>query len=360
MNSKTISFLSPSLVALCLLAGGCFDSSGDPMGSDETGDAGDESGDTGGDDDLPTPGDDDSSGGDPDPDPDPDDTGSTGDEGDSTPPTIVSVAPADMSMGVDATTDIVITFSEPMDQSSAQAAYQSADIPAGDVTFSWNAAGDELTIDPNDDLEYAAGTDLETVVANVYAYSLTTTASDLAGNNLEATTEVEFSTAREISMTLALDPALTGDIDGGGGINMGNSRAGDFHTNLQVRALMSFDVGQLPADSLGVVRATLRGFQFVLGGQNPYGLGELQLGQVTYTELEAGTFNIAADADLGVIATASGDEIAVDVADAVRSAIEGGGHAQFRMSFPLATDGDNSPDVLSLLSPGLDVSVLVE
>ena len=100
------------------------------------------------------------------------------------PPTVVSVSPADGSIGVTADAKIIVTFSKPMDQAATQAAYQSADLPSTGVTFDWNAAATEMTVKPNAPLIYATGSDPNAVVAKAYAFRLTSTAKDKTGNAL--------------------------------------------------------------------------------------------------------------------------------------------------------------------------------
>ena len=53
-----------------------------------------------------------------------------------------------------------MTFSKAMDQTSVANAWTSADLPAAQVTFSWNTAGDTLTVTPNQPLPVAMGTGL--------------------------------------------------------------------------------------------------------------------------------------------------------------------------------------------------------
>jgi uncharacterized protein YceK len=54
---------------------------------------------------------------------------------DTTSPTVVSISPPNGAKGVKDDENIIITFSEKMDKAATQAAYQSADLPASEVTF---------------------------------------------------------------------------------------------------------------------------------------------------------------------------------------------------------------------------------
>src|SRR5690606_11161156 len=63
-----------------------------------------------------------------------DDTNPDVDPDDTTAPAIASTEPATGATGVRENEKIHVTFSEPMDQASVEAAYSSADLPADQVT----------------------------------------------------------------------------------------------------------------------------------------------------------------------------------------------------------------------------------
>ena len=86
---------------------------------------------------------------------------SVGAGADTTPPTIISIEPPDGATGVEFEENIVITFSEKMDQVATQNAFQS-DI-SSELTFNWNAEGTVLTIDPAGGFVYAKGADVNTL-----------------------------------------------------------------------------------------------------------------------------------------------------------------------------------------------------
>ncbi len=93
---------------------------------------------------------------------------------DETPPTIQSVAPTDGATGVDPSSNVVVTFAEPMDRQATDAAFALAQggspVSGG---FSWNGAGTELTFDPSAPL-----------TSGSYQASVSTAATDAAGNAL--------------------------------------------------------------------------------------------------------------------------------------------------------------------------------
>jgi hypothetical protein len=75
------------------------------------------------------------------------------------PPTIVSVAPLDGSVGVASDTSIVVRFSESMDTARVRDAFYSDDIDASNATYQWSDSGRVLTIVLSEPLQYAAGLD---------------------------------------------------------------------------------------------------------------------------------------------------------------------------------------------------------
>ncbi|GAI13774.1 unnamed protein product, partial [marine sediment metagenome] len=88
---------------------------------------------------------------------------------DTTPPTVTAKSPTGSDVAV--ASSITITFSEAMNQTSAQSAFSTS--PSVSGSFSWD--GNTLTFDPSDNLSY--GTEYTVTVAG--------TAEDLAGNGLD-------------------------------------------------------------------------------------------------------------------------------------------------------------------------------
>jgi hypothetical protein len=132
---------------------------------------------------------------------------------DTTPPTVLSVSPADGASGVQNNAKLIVTFSEPMDQASADAAYQSADLAPANVSFDWNGAGTILTITPKTALAYQTGTanadGSAAFAAKKYGYGFGSAASDLAGNPL-ANATFSFNTLRQVSHDIPAEAARSG------------------------------------------------------------------------------------------------------------------------------------------------------
>ncbi len=98
---------------------------------------------------------------------------------DTTPPTIISTTPATNETDVNVTSDIVVLFSEPMNQTSVETAFHI--YPNVNGTFSWNGVGDEMTFSPSEPMmEYRQ-----------YLVHIDLSAKDLAGNCLDASQGAE-------------------------------------------------------------------------------------------------------------------------------------------------------------------------
>jgi hypothetical protein len=145
---------------------------------------------------------------------------------DTTAPTVVSVDPPDGATGIRNDANLVISFSERMDRTATEAAYQSAGLPTSAVAFSWNTDSTVMTVNPNAPLEYAEG-DTPTTAARQYAFRLSSEAKDASGNALAAFSS-SFSTLKVISSALYAEADQTGYIEDVGGDLLGISSQADF------------------------------------------------------------------------------------------------------------------------------------
>ncbi len=159
---------------------------------------------------------------------------------DTTAPTIVSVSPSSGAAGVAKDANIVVTFSEAMNQASAQAAFQSADLGASTIT--WNAGGTVMTVNPNADLTYTAS-------GKAYSFQVTTTATDLAGNPLSNPSSVTFTTFKQLTANLPIKATTVGEISNTFGVNSvaADILVGDQNNNTSRRGFVGFDISSLPA-----------------------------------------------------------------------------------------------------------------
>lgn len=289
---------------------------------------------------------------------DDDDDGSS----DTTAPTIVSTSPTNGATGQYANVTVSITFSEPMNQASVENTLDATDL--GNVLYMWNAAGDTLTIQPTNLLEYAEGigADPAPVTASTYSVVLGNAAQDLAGNGLGTGTMITFSTLKSMTHVFDLDDVMTrslsadaslfGDVDA-------DLALGDKDDDDGVRALFTFDITMLPTSAVEVASATFATRQ--LPGNEiglPYGDGNMDAGlgaavvvdHVSYTALDNTAFNASqtAHASLGAFCVDSQVVIELDVTDAIENDRENrlarGDVSQFLLRFPLDNDGDGEFD----------------
>jgi hypothetical protein len=277
------------------------------------------------------------------------DTGGETSGPDTTPPTVVSISPADHAVGVTSDAKIVITFSERMDQSATQAAYQSPDIPAASSVLTWNAAGTEFTVAPNAPLAYAIGMDPSMISAKVFSILITTTAADVAGNHLAADFRASFSTRRRVQgASQPLVAALSGTCAFFTVFDCASFfYLGDTPSNVSTRCLLTFDISGLPNNVRDIEAATLQ-LDLVRVKGAPLSLGAVGVDQVTFADRQTGygatprrtlgTFPVDVDSGQKVFSLVDG--VTDDYAN--RSAT--GGQTQYRLSTAIPTNGDGIQD----------------
>lgn len=283
---------------------------------------------------------------------------------DQIPPLIVSISPDDGATGVTATTPIMITFSEPMDQTATQTAYQSTSLPASGVSFGWDATGTSLTITPNTPLEYAKGTTLGTP-RKTYVFTLTAAAKDKAGNWLVPVTS-GFTTLLEITASLPSQYELDGIVTSNSLVYPSAIIVGDNDAKLGYRGFLTFDLTAVPSSLLAsnLTKATIKLYKTRIFG-DPYTYlvipcngvnqcdqyGTVGLDHVDYgISLENTDFATPSLGNLGVI-----DSLDIpirsftqaDVLSAVRDDLKKRqNRSQYRLSFPVLTDGGAVTDAV--------------
>ena len=283
---------------------------------------------------------------------------------DTTAPTIVSVTPANLGTGVLAAANIVVTFSEPMNKLLTQSAYQSGTvrIKPTEVQFSFNTEGTVLTINPNIDLNIASGADPALVVARAFAFQITNTAVDLAGNPL-TTSAFSFTTQRRITQNLPGLATLSGSVLTNGAVNAcssGRPCAGDSATvaNAQYKGFIGFDTSGLPAGIQTFEVANLNMNQVGVFG-NPYGTlgGTLLLDHVNFATLDlANAFNATSLRALGTLssdATLGFKTLTVipAIQDDYANRIARGNRTQYRIVFPTAASFNSIFDAALFETP---------
>lgn len=275
-------------------------------------------------------------------------------------PTVLDTVPADGDHGVLQDATVTIHFSTAMDKAATQAAYQSASLPAGDVTFAWNDTSDTLTITPNAPLVYAQGDDPLQLDAQAYAYTITTAAKSEAGTAMADDLSVSFTTLRHLQQVLSREVAASGNVDAAGAV--GSSFFGDRSNDEPVRYAVSFDLTELAPDVANVVTADFRATWTMQSGNPWAGLGGgVVFQQVAYdsldeafdapvTGLAGGLFGGVGDVD---VARDASEQLGIALADPDTYHDE----LQLRLRWVLDTDNDGSYDSVSIVAGDLELAV---
>ncbi len=291
-------------------------------------------------------------------------------------PTVIAVSPEDGATSVSNDTSIVITFSEPMNPGLTEQAYQSEGIPSNQVSFSWNEDNTELTVTPNQPLEYDSGSDPALVEARRFSFFLSSSAEDLDGNPLAGPQEFSFSLLRQIEMRFfaVQDRNLTGSYRSnntyGSGdcarnaINMcvGDQRIGG--DNEQYKGFITFDLTSLPVGDMTRLSSARLNLQITGTSGNPFGgLGGLFLEHADFDLINEDAFEAQPRANMGMIASAGnlGTVLSVNVLPAVEVDANERLVSQYRFSFEDETDNDFNADAIisAWNTQTLDVSFLV-
>jgi hypothetical protein len=199
----------------------------------------------------------------------------TGPAPDTTPPTLLSVSPVHGAIGVAQNATITVTFSEPMDKASAQTAFAITSPPGFNTgVFDWNAAGTEMTFNPDTDFPY--GTNVE--------WRVSTAAKDLSANTLESNVIGTFRAIRVNTVALDFDPLTSGSASSPdywrNHVIYNLEHVGDWEDNRQVRLLIGFKLDALPEDLTRITSCRLKWYVTSRRG-NPFGdLGRVVLERV--------------------------------------------------------------------------------
>jgi Bacterial Ig-like domain len=176
-------------------------------------------------------------------------------------PTIVSIEPANGAVGVKKDTNIVVTFSQPMNTLETEAAYYSKneELDGANVRFSWNTDNTELTIDPNNDLQYNSGTHPDEVIERQYGFGFTEKTVDADGNFLP-NIDFSFGTLKIISANIRFYISIEMDTTDRYPRKLFELKLGDDAANLGVRAFAFFNILDLPETLVpeDILGATLR------------------------------------------------------------------------------------------------------
>lgn len=272
------------------------------------------------------------------------------DVGDDDAPVVVEVAPADGAGGVMPDAEITVVFSRAMDQTSVEAAWSSEALPAADVTFAWNPAGEVLMVTPDDPLPVAEGSgeNPDAVDPIAIAFTIAGGARAADGVALGEPLEVEFHTVRRLELEVPYHAPLSDSRYSNASANVGVETlfAGDDVDDQQIKMVVSFALPELPADAV-VEGAVFQAFHRGIFGEDAYqGLGDLRLAHVRFNTLGT-SFATAALGGQTVLSD--------DPAEGARSApvtravaddyADDRAYAQFRGEFPAATDNDGAGEI---------------
>jgi serine protease AprX len=173
---------------------------------------------------------------------------------DTTPPTVASTSPADGAVAVSATTAITTTFSEAMDQASAQSVFslvRSSDGVGVSGTFSWS--GNAMTFRPSAAL----------TAATQYTAKVAVGARDVAGNELAADRIWSFTVARSFVAHAASTTIQTGTYRSGSVANLASDTDGLYYavnsTSTSTRTTSWYGTFTGIDPSLSNLRAIYRG-----------------------------------------------------------------------------------------------------
>jgi hypothetical protein len=216
--------------------------------------------------------------------------------GDTTPPTITRVSPVSGATGVSSDALITITFSEAMDENSVRSAVSVSGFLSANLSFSWNGAGTVLTITPAGGLLYNSGSNPSLTTARSYTVTLSTSATDVAGNRLANAYTSSFTTLRQISQPAAANTVAYYfdygvSMDGTVTICANNSTTFQIGYDLgpaiagYTYGIAEFDL-VLPSDMAGVTGATLTVQQTSPNGAF-YTSASVQLNELTYKAITA-------------------------------------------------------------------------
>jgi len=285
------------------------------------------------------------------------------DPGDVTSPKVVSTTPTADATGVGAGAKIEITFSEPMDRGTIEAAYASPELPLDKISMAWNADGTVLTISPDQPLIYAegTGTDPSAVTPLDYTISIGADAADLAGNPIDAPLALTFMTKRRMFTTFAIEPSLSRTTLGGSALGeQTDVMVGDASlSNLTYRGYVSFDLAALP-DGASIESASFAARQLAVEGA-PYDLGPINTYHLTFSAM----MNVGSIAPLSLVGVFSDDaapasksiETTAQVIDDVAHRNERGHLSQYRLQYDLSTDNDNAYDRATFAKGTFEMSV---
>ena len=232
-------------------------------------------------------------------------------------PTVLDVSPPDGARGVAAGTPIVLTFNEPVSESSARAAVTLSGIPNDELDFSLDASGTELTVAPRNGFAYASGTDAASAPMNSYAVTVSTALTDREGTPLAEPFTSTFGTLRRVHQTVP--NTLSGEyytyaLAVGGAVDICSDRSASFRVGHTSSIAASGDhhgvaafENALPEGVAEVEMAVLSGEQATPSGSF-YGDGVVELEQIPFQTFDTTIDDAPVLTDFGAFTRDAGVE----------------------------------------------------
>ncbi len=285
------------------------------------------------------------------------------DAGEQTQGPTVMVSPSDGQRGVLKDTPLILTFSEPMDTASVEAAWTSTSLPKESMAFSWNSANTILTVDASEVVDYPAGG----IDVDRYDYDLVvdTSARSAAGVALDNRFTSSFASARAVTMQLVRVDAGTGGHNGSAyGTDI---RVGDTASNGTWRGFITIDLATLPA-VVQLTDASLFVRQTDVVGHPYVDLGNIRLlhldpitDAIDFNDFSGSAAALGVFSDSDAQANPGGDR-SLDVKSAVEADLAAGATvSSYRLEFDVAQEGnDIDHAIFDRTSVRLDVRVLAE
>ncbi|WP_224246221.1 Ig-like domain-containing protein [Hyalangium gracile] len=281
----------------------------------------------------------------------------TGPAPDTTPPTVLAISPAHGTIGVARDASITVTFSEPMDKVSAQAAFNITSPPGfNSGVFDWNEAGTVMTFNP--DTDFPHGTDV--------IWRVSTTAKDPSANTLENNVSGTFRVIRVNTVTINYDPPTTGaavspSYDKQTYLFLG-ALVGDTGNATQARLFLGFKLDALPENLSRLTSAKLIWYTTNQTGDPLASLGSLLLERVyigeeialsnatwtnpvAKTQYESPALNTPISVSVGpLIPAVQFNTTSFVASDWLDRTNRGTKRSQFRLRFEVPSDNDAEND----------------
>lgn len=264
-------------------------------------------------------------------------------------PTVLAYEPADHAVGIREDAEIKLTFSEPMDAASVEAAVVAPQLTT--PTFIWNLEQTQVRIVPGTPLAYAEGVGDDPTVIEALSYEvvLQPTAVSKQGVPLTDATAFVFSTLKRLETSAPVVDDLTLHVSSGGQVALPDSdlRVGDTNINTTTRALMTFNISALTDRAVEIESAWFSAVKTAVVG-TPFSINpSITSYHVTFSDLVAG-YSVPPLDSMGLFATidtaGAKQDVTAQLNDDLAHRVERLQQSQFRLQFDSTSDNDAGQD----------------